>query len=104
MTLVEDQRCIRDRFRALGAQWNRETGFMSNVTQVNAHPAYREIVSMGHAVVPFLLEAINVEDPEWWFDALKEIYGDGPVIPEEARGRNRAIARLWLDWVKKDPE
>jgi hypothetical protein len=43
------------RFRRLEARWMAETAHLSSYTAIVGHPAFREIVSMGEAVVPLML-------------------------------------------------
>lgn len=90
---------LEKRFKALLNLWHRETGHLSNLTKSNAHPAHRAIISMGPPVVP-LIAAEMEREPGWYFDALQSIIGDGPDIPEEARGRLNVLTKIYLDWLR----
>ena len=88
------------RFAELTAKWKEGTWYHSRIDKIAAHPAHREIVAMGERVVPLLLADLEREpqDPNLWFMALREITGDGPVIPEDDRGRTVKMAAAWVAW------
>jgi hypothetical protein len=85
-----------ERFQRLAAVWRAETAYLSSLTDMTAHPAYREIVGMGREVVPLLLQDLEKE-PDHWFTALSEITGANPVPPEDAGNLDR-MAAAWLRW------
>jgi hypothetical protein len=80
---------VEERFRRLEATWNAETGYLSSYTDIVEHPAFREIIGLGKAVVPLMLRDLQ-ERPRLWVWALPEITGADPVPPGE--GGN--IARM----------
>ncbi len=84
------------RFSELKAIWEKETRFISSITQVSMHPAYQQIIGMGKTALPFIFKELSIE-PNNWFWALKAITGEDPVPPEK-RGRVKEMARLWLLW------
>ena len=87
------------RFRALADQWRRETGMLSSVSQMAAHPAYQEIIGMGAAAIPLLLRELQ-ERGGHWFAALRAISGENPVPPEYA-GRIPKMSEYWLEWGRR---
>lgn len=89
-------RALEERFRALAAVWEEETGHLSAVTQIATHPAYQQIIGMGPAVVPLLLEDL-ARTSSHWFWALTAITGEQPVPPENRGDVDRMIA-AWLHW------
>jgi hypothetical protein len=91
---------VRERFQRLAAVWRAETSHLSSSTKMTEHPAYREIISMGEEVVPFLLADL-AKAPDHWFTALKAITGANPVDPAD-RGRIDKIANAWLQWGKQN--
>ena len=93
---VEVQPADRARFTELADQWEQETVLLSNSAQAAAHPAHRQIVSMGEPVVPLILERMRSQGGHW-FHALGEITGAAPVAPG-ARGDIAAMQQAWLDW------
>lgn len=87
---------LAQRFRELAARWKAETALESSSLAMTAHPAYREIVSLGQRVVPFLLLDLQRE-PAHWFEALASITGEDPV-PRSDWGKPTAMAKAWLAW------
>jgi hypothetical protein len=89
---------LESKFLTLAERWTRETAHLSSTRQMAAHPAYREIVSLGQPVVPLIFKEL-VRDPGFhWFHALRDIIGSGPEIPTEDQGRLRAVMECWLRW------
>jgi hypothetical protein len=89
---------IEEQFRRLAAIWQAETSHLSSATRMAEHPAYREIISMGNAVVPLLLRELS-QQPDHWFSALKAITGANPVSQSD-RGQLDRMAAAWLQWGK----
>ena len=85
-----------ERFAELADQWENETVFYSNPTQMIQHPAYREIVSMGEPAVPLILERMR-ETGRHWDHALEDITGTNPVKRSDW-GNIPAVQTSWLDW------
>lgn len=86
----------RVRFSQLADQWERDTVFLSFTDKIIAHPAHREIVSMGESAIPLILERMNAQGG-LWFNALKEITGENPVRQGD-RGEVTFIQETWLKW------
>ena len=86
----------RERFVELADQWENETVFYSNSTQIIQHPAYREIVSMGESAVPLILERMR-ETGRHWDHALGDITGTNPVKRSDW-GNIPAVQSSWLEW------
>src|SRR5258708_7968000 len=63
---------VADRFHDLARRWKQETRFCSSRNQLVNHPAYQEIIRLGKAAVPFLIEDLRAE-PHYWFPALQAI-------------------------------
>jgi hypothetical protein len=91
---------VRQRFRQLAKTWRRETSHLSVMAQKAEHPAFREIVSLGQAVVPWLLAELQ-RQPGPWFLALHEITRADP-IPAGSDGDVAAMSRAWVDWGKAE--
>src|SRR5437899_8101467 len=85
---------VEERLRRLEATWTAETGYLSSYTDIVEHPAFREIISMGEPVVPFLLRDL-AERPRLWVWALPEITGEDPVPPGEG-GNIARMSEAWL--------
>ena len=69
----------RDQFNKLVEQWQRDTGYLSNIQKKFEHPDYKEITSHGMDVVPFILENIKNGKSGHWFVFLSEITGANPI-------------------------
>lgn len=63
------------------------------------HPAYKRIVALGEAAVPFILRDIQ-EEPDWIFLALRDILHDGPDYSDVA-GQLGPMCERWLAWAKE---
>jgi hypothetical protein len=87
------------RFRRLEALWRAETAHLSSSSKIIDHPAFREIIRMGTAVVPFMLRDLE-QQPRLWVWALPDLTGDDPV-PVEDRGDIVKMTTAWLRWAKE---
>ena len=86
------------RFRALVRQWKDATLLMSSITDMATHPAYQQMIGMGQAALPWILDELR-RDPDQWFWALKAITGEDPVPPAD-RGNMARMTQNWLSWAK----
>jgi hypothetical protein len=81
-------------FGKLVDQWRRDTRMRSAADVMIMHPAYQQIIGLGPAAVPLLLEELSTR-PNHWFWALKAITREDPAQGitafEEAVG-------AWLQW------
>ena len=89
---------LEERFRRLAEVWNRETAYLSSMTEASSHPAYQEIIRLGPEVVPLLLHDLEMNHGHW-FAALRAITGAEP-IPQSAAGNIPKMVEAWLDWAK----
>ncbi len=90
---------LADRFLRLSNEWKHDTGHLSLISQIAAHPSYQDIVAMGESAIPLILRDLETE-PNHWFSALSAIVDEGPEIPAHVRGDIRAISEAWLKWGK----
>ncbi len=86
----------RLRFKELADRWEQETMILSNSDRAAEHPAHREIVSMGEAAIPLILDRMNTQGGHW-FHALIELTGASPVKPSD-RGNVPVMQESWLKW------
>lgn len=87
----------RQRFHRLADQWEKQTRNMSSPNAVANHPTVKEIIAMGAAVVPLILNRMRCR-PWFWFDALVQLTnGDDPVTPE-MHGDMMAMTDAWIQW------
>jgi hypothetical protein len=85
---------LRDRFWQLADQWSTDTAALSNTSKAVMHPSYQQIIGMGAAVLPLILESLR-DRPDHWFWALTAIVGR-----DVAKGTQtfQEAASAWLDW------
>ena len=84
------------RFRQLADCWKRDTEFCSSLVEMAVHPAYQQIIGMGRAAIPLLLNELQHE-PDHWFWALSAITGEDPVS-QQSRGSVPKMTEDWLRW------
>jgi hypothetical protein len=58
------------------------------------HWAYQQIIGLGPAVIPFILEDL-ARKPDWWFWALAAITGEDVAEGEQTLD---GAAERWLEW------
>lgn len=90
---------IRRAFELLRAQWIAATAHHSDADLVVNHPAYRRIIGLGPAVVPYLIEDMKRTN-EHWFVALESITGERPTS-EAMAGKIEPMVRCWVEWFEK---
>jgi hypothetical protein len=95
---VASTETIEERFRRLAEVWQRETGFLSSMSEASSHPAYQEIIQLGPEVIPLLLRDME-RNHSHWFAALRSLTGANPV-PATVGGNIPKIVEAWLQWAK----
>ena len=90
---------ISSRFCALAEQWKAETIRIPSINRKMMHPAYQQIIGLGEAAIPFILEDLD-KQPEHWFWALRAITGDNPV-EEKYQGNIGIMTEAWLNWGRE---
>ena len=90
------QQALRPSFEMLADEWAKAPRFQSSSTEIAIHPAYQQIIGMGPAVLPLILDRL-AHRTEHWFWALGAISGEDPVDPSDA-GKVDAMAEAWLRW------
>lgn len=87
---------VAARFAELSDQWEAEAGLLARLDDAVRLWPYQQVIGIGPAVVPFILESLKAE-PDHWFWALSAITGENP-IPDEDRGNLGAMSDAWLEW------
>lgn len=87
---------LRNTFEELAQTWSSQTAHLSSPLKLMEHPAYRQIIGLGPAVLPLLLRDL-AETHRFWFPALNAITGENP-IPEDAAGNIGRMADAWVAW------
>jgi hypothetical protein len=90
---------VEQRFRRLATAWHDVAPSHPRHPARYDHPVYQEVVSLGPAVIPYLLGAM-CEHPRDWFWALHRITGADPIAPTE-RGDPGAMRDGWLRWGRE---
>lgn len=89
------------RFRKLAEQWSAETMDVSSVRDMILHPAYQEIIGIGPAAIPLILNELE-RAPNHWFAALFAVsQGQNPVSDEDA-GDLEKMTEAWLEWAREN--
>jgi hypothetical protein len=91
---------IVPRFRYLTDMWTAETLDMSSVTDITSHPAYMQIIGMGPAVIPLILDELESESNHWYV-ALSAITGHYPPIAENDAGNLDRLREIWFQWARE---
>jgi len=91
---------VEQRFRRLEAAWLADTYVLSSYTRIVGHPAFRELIGLGYAVVPMMLSDLE-KRLRLWVWALPEITGVDPVQPEDA-GNITRMSEAWLRWGQEN--
>ena len=87
---------LRVAFEELALSWSSATAHLSSPAKLVEHPAYRQIIGLGPAVLPFILRDL-AETGRFWFPALNAITGENPA-PEDAAGDAEAMTEAWISW------
>lgn len=87
---------LRVAFEELALSWSTGTAHLSSPTKLVEHPAYRQIIGLGPAVLPFILRDL-AETGRFWFPALNAITGENPVEDDEA-GDVERMTEAWIRW------
>ncbi len=87
------------RFRRLADQWAAETENMSSIEDMTLHSAYQEIIGMGPAAIPLLLDELE-RAPNHWFAALNAVSGGQNPIAQDDAGDMDKMTAAWLEWAE----
>jgi hypothetical protein len=85
-------------FNEHAERWRNETGHLSSVTKMIAHPSYLRIIGFGPDAIPLLLEELKAR-PDHWLVALNAITGKDPA-PEGATFKEAVTA--WIKWGESE--
>jgi len=90
---------LQERFQVLRDKWKAESRCLSNAAQIAMLWPYQQIIGMGPAVIPLILQDLQRET-DHWFWALEAICGENPVSSEVA-GDVKEMASQWIDWGRQ---
>jgi hypothetical protein len=86
---------LSEHFAELRREWHAATGHLANPNQIVAHPAYQAIIDLGWPIMPYLLEALEKGEPDYWGPALYQLSGEHPPLPAGEPTLER-IGAAWL--------
>lgn len=86
------------RFRSLVDSWKASSLNLSSIEDMVLLPSYLEIIGIGPAAIPLLIDELERE-PDHWFPALTAITGVSPVLPADQGDLDR-MAHAWIKWAK----
>ena len=93
---------LEEKFQKLIKKWETETTVISNVHEIYGNKHYQEIIKLGKDVVPLIFEEMRKKRYNFWFEALRQILGEGPEIPEKSRGRVVEMTDIWLKYAEEN--
>jgi len=93
------------KFNDLAERWERGTMHLSSTRQMKNHPTYKEILSMGKEILPFIFE--RWADPNIlggsWEILIPELIGHMPIkFEEKEQGHMDIIKDKWFEWAKEN--
>src|SRR5262245_62516420 len=96
---------LKEQFEARALEWAEHCSkvrFSSILADYLDHPAYREIVRLGPAVIPWIIEHYRIETLPWGF-ALQEITGI-QMIANPNEFSPSGVRRRWLEWWQEQAD
>lgn len=84
----------REKFEKLAQAWDDNNLGLSQSNYQD--PAHLQIIGMGEAAVPLLLDRVRRGERRWVY-ALRFITGEQPDTPE-MRGDAPRVMQAWIDW------
>jgi len=87
---------LRVAFEELALSWSSATAHLSSPAKLVEHPAYRQIIGLGAAVLPLMLHDL-AQRRRFWFPALNAITGENP-ISDEIAGDIERMTDAWIEW------
>ena len=82
-------------FDELARSWKRGTLVMSSSSQIYAHDAYRQIVDLGEAALPFVFSELRQSNDIHWIQALAEMTDIRLKTPGATPDE---VIKAWLKW------
>jgi len=89
----------RAKFDHLAKVWKDETWAFSFPERKAMHRAYLQIIAMGDAAIPLILESLRARGPDHWFLALNVLTDANPTAGAETM---EAATEAWLAWGDKN--
>jgi hypothetical protein len=96
LSVLVDDRYVRDLFACLATTWVRDTRFSSSFDEIFNHPSLQLLLRLGPKVFPLALNMVR-EDPERWTFVLSKLTGAQPLTPDV---RREDAAVVWERWAR----
>lgn len=96
---ISESQNPKDRFLRLADEWSQETGHISSASDLINNSSYQQIIKLGWAAVPYLLDDLE-RNKRFWFPALAAITGLRPFDPADASNYQR-MTEAWLRWGRR---
>lgn len=93
----EGRASLRERFNALADEWIAATRLSSSVIETCMHPAYQQIIGLGPAVLPLVLEDVAQGELHWGW-ALRALTGHDAAEGAETLPQARDA---WARWGRE---
>jgi hypothetical protein len=93
----EQGQTIGQLFQEQAENWRNETGHLSSVAKMTAHPSYLRIIGLGQHALPLILKELK-ERPDHWLVALNAITGEDPAPESSTFGD---AVQAWIAWGRK---
>lgn len=90
---------VAQQFQPLADAWARHchnARFSSQLRDYLDHPAYRQLIALGPAAIPYIMERYKFDNLPWGF-VLREITGI-PVIADPDDFSPTDVKHTWLRW------
>lgn len=91
---------VESRFQKLAAEWKRVLRGRSNIEQATMHPAHLDILKMGQAAIPLILNDLKHHGGHWYL-TLRMLAQSSPV-PRENAGNIPKMKEAWLNWGREN--
>jgi hypothetical protein len=86
-------------FRRLVQNWKEYKKYISSLSDITNNEAYKKIIEKGKTFLNYIIVEMK-SDPDYWFDALKQITKKDPVKPEHW-GSLEEMTKDWLGYLEK---
>lgn len=87
-------------------RWRSEVKYMSSLSDMVSHEAYKAISSKDRRAIPILLNELR-DRPHFWFDALQKLVKNNlnivvNPVKKADRGNLPRMTDAWLKWGKRN--
>ena len=91
---------LEHKFNKYKADWIKQTCYHSNPEIVYNNENYKNIISLGSKVIPFLIKDLNENNGDWIF-ALSSILEVDPV-KDSNKGNWTNMKKDWIKYIEEN--